>query len=96
MLRNYFLVALRGLARRKAYSSINIAGLSVGIAGFLLISLYVSDELGYDSFHENADNIFRVVDNYTDSPGTTPLSDFQAWGNARVGPAPGRRVSRGY
>jgi putative ABC transport system permease protein len=87
MFRNYFLVALRGLARRKAYSSINIAGLSVGIAGFLLIWLYVSDELSYDSFHEDADNIFRVVVNYADSPGTTALADFQSWGNARVGPA---------
>lgn len=87
MLRNYFKVALRGLARQKVYSSINITGLSVGIAGFLLIFLYVADELSYDDFHENAENIYRVSQNYTPDPGTAPLSDFQPWGSARTGPA---------
>ncbi len=87
MLRSYLKIAVRNLARQKVYSSINIVGLSVGIAGFLLISLYVSDELGYDDFHENADDIYRVSQNYGSFPGTAPLAEFQPWGTARIGPA---------
>ena len=47
--------------KNKIYSFINIAGLSVGIASFVLISLHVKDELSYDQFHEKADRIYRVV-----------------------------------
>ena len=87
MIRNYMKVAIRGLARQKVYSSINIVGLSVGIAGFLLIFLYVSHELSYDGFHENADSIYRVSQNFTQDIGTDPLSEYQPWGSARSGPA---------
>lgn len=61
MLRNYLKIALRSLNRQKIYSLINISGLAVGMAGFILIMLYVIDELSYDRFHEHADDIYRVA-----------------------------------
>jgi len=61
MFKNYLTSAIRNLTRKKTYSVLNIMGLAVGIAAFLMISLYVSFELSYDRFHENADRIFTVV-----------------------------------
>lgn len=61
MLKNYFKIAYRNLLRRKAFSAINIVGLSMGIASCLLIGLFVLDELSFDRFHEKADRIVRVT-----------------------------------
>ncbi len=60
MFQNYLKVALRNLWKNKAFSAINIVGLSVGLAVCLLIVLYVVDELSYDKYNENADRIYRV------------------------------------
>lgn len=60
MIKNYFKVAIRILFRQKGYSFINITGLAIGIASFLLIMLFVNNELSYDSFNKNADHIYRV------------------------------------
>ena len=60
MLRNFFKVSIRNLIRNKTFSVINILGLSIGMACSVLIFLFIIDELGYDRYHENADNIFRV------------------------------------
>ena len=61
MIRNYFKIAFRNLAKNKVYSFINIGGLAVGISVFCLISLYVYDELSYENIHEKSDNIVRLV-----------------------------------
>ncbi|MBD0254408.1 MAG: ABC transporter permease [Cytophagales bacterium] len=61
MIRNYLTIALRNLLRQKLYSLIAIFGLAIGIAGCLLISLYVADELSYDQYHEKAGRVYRVV-----------------------------------
>src|SRR5258706_12534095 len=61
MFKNYFKTAWRNLMKNKAFSLINIAGLSVGIAACLLILQYVSFELSYDQFNKNADDIYRVT-----------------------------------
>jgi len=58
--KNYLKVAIRNILRRKGYSFINIFGLSIGMACFILISLFVLDELSYDKFNEKADHIYRV------------------------------------
>jgi putative ABC transport system permease protein len=58
---NYFRVGLRKIKRQKVYSLINIAGLAVGLACCAVIILYVTNELSYDSFHKNADRIYRVA-----------------------------------
>jgi putative ABC transport system permease protein len=42
------------------YSLINITGLAVGLSCFLLISLYILDELSYDRFNDKADQIYRI------------------------------------
>jgi putative ABC transport system permease protein len=60
MLRHYFKTAWRNLLRRKLFSAINIAGLSLGVALFLVLINYSRYEFSYDSFFQNADNIYRV------------------------------------
>lgn len=61
MIKNYIKIVLRNIKRSKGFSFIIIAGLSVGMACFILIMLYVKYELSYDRYHENADDIYRVV-----------------------------------
>jgi putative ABC transport system permease protein len=61
MLRTYFKIAWRSLSRNKLYSLINIGGLTIGLACCILIGLYLSNELSYDRFHQNADRLFRVT-----------------------------------
>jgi putative ABC transport system permease protein len=61
MFKNYFKTAFRSLARNKVYSFINIAGLSLGSACAMLIMLYVKDEVSFDRFHKNENNIYRIV-----------------------------------
>ncbi len=60
MIKNYLKIALRHLKKNPGYSFINIAGLAVGMACCLLISLYVLHEISYDRFHQRSDRIFRV------------------------------------
>jgi len=60
MFKNYLIVTLRNLRKHKAYSFINIAGLAVGMACFLLILLFVQYEFGYERHHKKADRIYRV------------------------------------
>ncbi|RYY54256.1 MAG: ABC transporter permease [Chitinophagaceae bacterium] len=69
MFRNYLKIALRNILRHKAYSFINIAGLSVGIACSVLILLWVRHEKSYDRFHASAGEIYRI---------TCAANDFQA------------------
>ncbi|WP_133994787.1 ABC transporter permease [Dinghuibacter silviterrae] len=60
MYKNYWKIALRTLWRNKFFSAINIIGLAAGLAVCLLITLYVTDECGYDRYNENADRIYRL------------------------------------
>ena len=60
MIKNYFKIAWRNLIKNKTFSFINIAGLAIGFAGFLLIGLYVLDEISYDRFNEKANRIYRI------------------------------------
>ena len=61
MLRNYFKIALRNILRHKAYSAINISGLAIGMASSILILLWVQNELSFDKFHTNANQIYRIT-----------------------------------
>jgi putative ABC transport system permease protein len=61
MIKNYITIAIRSLLKRKVYSFINIFGLAIGVAVCLVILKYVDFELSYDSFHKNADRIFRTT-----------------------------------
>ncbi|MDN3549983.1 ABC transporter permease [Mucilaginibacter aquaedulcis] len=60
MLKNYFKTALRNLSRHKSNSAINIAGLAVGFAAYLLIFLVVQYQQSFDQFHTKKDRIYRV------------------------------------
>src|ERR1035437_52418 len=60
MLKNYLKIVWRNLLRNKTFSIINITGLAIGLSCFLLISLYVLDELSYDKFNINANRIYRI------------------------------------
>ncbi|UCC41767.1 MAG: ABC transporter permease [Candidatus Aminicenantes bacterium] len=61
MIANYLKIAWRNIKRQKAYSFINIAGLAVGIACCLLITLWIREELSFDRFHKDIDNIYQVL-----------------------------------
>jgi putative ABC transport system permease protein len=54
------MVAWRNLKKNKVYSFLNIAGLAIGLASFLLIALYIMDEVSYDRYNLNADRIYRI------------------------------------
>jgi putative ABC transport system permease protein len=60
MVKNYLLVAFRSIRRHSGNSVINISGLAIGMAVCLLILHYISFERSYDSFHKNADNVYRL------------------------------------
>ena len=83
MLRNYFQSALRNLVKRKLYSFISIAGLSLGITAFLLIGMYVWNEKSYDEFHARKDQIFRIQE---DSYAHGMVEERMAGVGAAVGP----------
>ncbi len=55
--------------KNKIFSFINIFGLTIGLTSFLLIALYIFDELTFDRFHKNADNIYRIVQDKTSPEG---------------------------
>lgn len=61
MFSNYFKIAFRNLWRSKAFSLINIAGLSIGLACCMLIFLYTKDEVSFDRFHEKKSQLFRTT-----------------------------------
>ncbi|WP_405207314.1 ABC transporter permease [Aquimarina sp. LLG6339-5] len=60
MIRNYLKIAWRNLIKNKGITFINTAGLSLGICCFILIALFVTDEISYDRFHQKADQIYRI------------------------------------
>lgn len=61
MFKNYIKIAIRNILRYKVYSVINIMGLAIGMALCILILVFIQDELSYDSFHENADRVYRIA-----------------------------------
>ncbi|WP_431124766.1 ABC transporter permease [Flagellimonas flava] len=83
MFRNYIKIAWRNIIKNKVYSLINIGGLAIGLSCFLLITIYITKEVSYDSYHEKGDKIYRVAHH------SNPDDETAAWiwGNAPVGPA---------
>ncbi len=60
MIRNFFLIAFRNISKNPGFTLINITGLAVGLASSLLLLMWVMDELSYETFNTNSDNIYRV------------------------------------
>ena len=61
MIRNYWLVSRRFLIKNKLYAGINIFGLAIGLACSLVLLIFVSNELSYDRFHQEGENIYRLL-----------------------------------
>jgi putative ABC transport system permease protein len=71
MLKSYFKIAIRNFLKGKTFSFINIAGLALGISCFTIIMLYVENELKYDKFHHDPENVFRIVKDFVNEDGTS-------------------------
>ncbi len=74
MFKNYCKIALRNIKKHKAYSFINIAGLTAGLVCFIIISLWVRDELSFDQFHENKERLYKPIVQWENGQMTTTSS----------------------
>jgi putative ABC transport system permease protein len=108
MFMNYLRVAWRTIKRHKGYSFINIAGFAIGMACCLLILIYVRHELSYDTYHRDAERIYRIAQDIRTqtanrifapvSPMVAPTlkADYpQLENSARILPTSSRLVKRG-
>jgi predicted permease len=84
MFKNYIKIALRNIKKHKGYSFINIAGLAIGMACCILILLWVQDELGYDLFHKNRRELYRVYTEVQYTDGRTNLFTQSYFPLARI------------
>ena len=75
MFKNYFRIALRRFLRQKMNTSINILGLSMGIAASIVIFLFAHNELTYDQFNKNADQIYLIYKERITPTGTQITRD---------------------
>jgi len=64
MIYNFLKIAIRNIFKNKTISLINIIGLAIGITCCILLLLWVNDELSFENFHENADNIYCINKKY--------------------------------
>jgi len=69
MLRHYFTIATRNIFRNKVFSLITTTGLSIGMATFVLILLWVMDEFSFDRFHNNIDRMYCIIEKQDYSDG---------------------------
>ena len=73
MIKNYLKIAFRNILKEKRNSFIAVSGIAISIACSLLILMWVFDELDYDRFSKNADNVYRVVCDEANAVVTAPL-----------------------
>lgn len=85
MFKNYLKIAARNLVKNKSHTLINIGGLSLGIVSALVIFLVIQYDLNFDTFHQDADRIYRVV---------TENSDYGTIDYDRGGPYPRTKAIR--
>jgi ABC-type antimicrobial peptide transport system permease subunit len=69
MLKNYFKIAWRNLLKNKIYSIINVLGLATGMAVAMLIGLWIWDEVTYDQYHKNHEELAQVMTTFIDNDG---------------------------
>ncbi len=70
MIKNLIKIAFRNLVKNRLFTMINIMGLAFGLASSLIISLWVWDELSYDQFHTNSENIYRLLGDVNNNGGS--------------------------
>src|SRR5690606_29638397 len=61
---NFFRIAIRTLLKNRLATLVNLAGLTTGLAGILIVGLLVLDELSYDRHYEHADQLYRITSTY--------------------------------
>ncbi|CAA9496119.1 MAG: Acidobacterial duplicated orphan permease (function unknown) [uncultured Segetibacter sp.] len=81
MFKSYFSTAIKNIKRNPGYTSLNVFGLTLGIASCLVIFLVVRNELGYDSFHRKANRTYRVTLNALDFNSNVSLAVVPALRN---------------
>ncbi|MEQ9424111.1 MAG: ABC transporter permease [Cyclobacteriaceae bacterium] len=69
MIKSNLLTSIRYLLKHKGYTSINILGLSLGLGSCLLIFYFINHEVGFDKFHDNHENIYRIISDNPDNTG---------------------------
>ncbi|HUQ65993.1 MAG TPA: ABC transporter permease [Flavitalea sp.] len=91
MIKNYFKIAWRNLVRNRGFSLTNLLGLTIGITCTILIALWVNDELNYDRFHRNYNDIYKVLANrdfknqmFTDPNMVLPLASALQNSNPQI------------
>lgn len=78
MFKNYLKIAYRNIIKQKAYTLINVMGLALGLASCILVGLFIWQDLNYDNYHENGENIYRLsMKNITPS-GTSHMAESPA------------------
>ncbi|HYO21053.1 MAG TPA: ABC transporter permease, partial [Flavisolibacter sp.] len=65
MVKHYFRIAWRNLVKNKAFSTINVIGLAIGLTCCLFMTLYIRHELSYDDFQPNRDRVARMIMEYS-------------------------------
>ncbi len=84
MLKNYLKIAFRNILRFKVYSFVSVAGLTIGLVLSFLILLFVQNELSYDRYNKNAEDIYRLREDFIPNGGSTIHT---ALSSAAIGPA---------
>ena len=82
MFKNLIKTAIRNIFKDFGYSSLNILGLTLGVASALFLIIYIADELSYDRYHDNADRIYRVSSHISET------DDEFTWNVAQIPFAP--------
>src|SRR5262245_6517200 len=86
MFRNFFLTAWRNFARNKVLTLLNVSGLAIGITVCLIIGVWLQRELSFDTFHSDADKIFRLSNTFK--------SESESFSQAPSGPAFGFQLPK--
>ena len=75
MIKNYFKLAWRNLMKNKTFSIINIFGLSIGLTCCMLISIYITNELSYDTHHFYGDRLYQLGTNFMNEGKSKPAAN---------------------
>src|SRR5215217_1538788 len=78
MLKNYLKIAIRNFTRNKVFSSINVAGLSLGLTCCMLIVLYTKDEVSFDQFQKHKNELYRIQATMPEENGTRTIGSSNA------------------